>query len=704
MPAEPAATGHALSRAECPSFRLVRGRPLADAVAEYRRSPSSLGLHDLLRRFVAACYEMAYAHSRGALHLGLTPRLILLGEYGETAVVGWDRACPTSATNGEAVAGTVGPDAFAAAFLAPEQAFGRAEGIGPASDVYALGAVLYFILSGEPPHAGSAAEVLSRVREGLPWQPRMVAAGVPAALEAVCLTAMERDPAERYPSAANLAREVERWTAGEQVRTNYMEPKGVRLMRWARGRYGLLTFAGLLLASLGTTVVAINVIRVERRYAREDNQRLGEVIREKAAEINRQRGLTSEEFAAAIQTLRNLALLAQGRPGSDPALAAFKAEVLRRVYDGARQMAARADQAGATDLAAANDRLSLGELFVALGRFDEARQQYEHAVLITRNVANALPDSLPARNGLFLAARNLAQVQLILREPTAARMAARTALAAAEERAKADPNNVQLRRDVAGCYELIAEASIALHDLPAAREAFDRMLAAVESYAKPDSPNLLDRSGLAGAYFARSRVERLDHRYKDALLWYDRALAILRPLKAEGRLNPPSLALVDQLEKAAEECRTVLKAVDDINVALGEPTEKALRLLTERAAVLARLERTGNAVTTAEKMRELKPQDGANLYNVACTYALCASAVGAGKPADALTAEEKAARADYITRAVKELRAAADHGFRDVAHIEADPDLDALHQEAGYRSLVAELKAVPAWLTFPVLP
>jgi tetratricopeptide (TPR) repeat protein len=674
-------------------------------VAEYRRSPSSLGLHDLLRRFVAACYEFAYAHSRGALHLGLTPRLILLGDYGETAVVGWDRASPTSSANGEAAPATTGPDAFAAAFLAPEQASGRAEGVGPASDVYALGAVLYFILSGEPPHADtSAAAVLSRVREGLPWQPRMVAGGVPAALEGVCLTAMEREPAERYPSAAALAREVERWMAGERVRTNYVEPKGVRLVRWASGRYGLLTLTGLLLASLGTTAVAINVIRVERQYAREDNQRLGEVIREKAAEINHQRGLTSEEFAAAVQTLKNLALLAQSRSGSDPALAGFKAEVLRRVHDGARQMAAWADQAGATDLAAANDRLSLGELFVALGRFDEARQQYERAVLITRNVAQSQPDSMPARIGLFLSARSLAQAQLTLREPTAARMAARTALVVAEERAKADPDNVQLRRDVVGCYELIAEASIALHDVPAAREALDKMIAAVETYAKPDSPNPQDRSALAGAYIARGRVERLDHRYKDGLSWYDRALAILRPLKTEGRLNPPSLILLDQLEKTAEECRTVLKAVDDINAALGEPTEKALQLLTERAAALTRLGRPADAAATAEKMRELKPQGGANLYNVACAYALCASAVGAGKPADALAAEEKTARADYVARAVKELRAAADHGFRDVAHIEADPDLDALHQEAGYRALVAELKAVRVWLIFPVLP
>jgi hypothetical protein len=78
--------------------------------------------------------------------------------------------------------------------------------------------------------------------------------------------------------------------------------------------------------------------------------------------------------------------------------------------------------------------------------------------------------------------------------------------------------------------------------------------------------------------------------------------------------------------------------------------------------------------------------------------------VGTGKPADALTAEEQAARAGYAARAVKDLRAAVDHGYRDVAHIESDLDLDAVRQEPGYRTIIGELKAVGAWLTFPVLP
>jgi tetratricopeptide (TPR) repeat protein len=534
----------------------------------------------------------------------------------------------------------------------------------------------------------------------------MVAPGVPAALEAVCLTAMERAPADRYGSAAELAREVERWMAGEHVRTNYVEPRAARLARWLRSRYGLLTLVGLLGASLICLAVAIGVIHREREYAREDGQRLNETIRDKAAEINRQRGLASEEFGAATHTLRELARQAQGRPGGDQTLAAFRAEVLRRAYEGARRMSAYADQAAGTDLAAAHDRISLGELFEALERLEEARHQYERAVDITEAIMKAQPDSLDAKVGLFQAARGLGRVQFALHNPADARRSAHTALAAIEHQARADPTNAALGREVAACHELIAAASVELHDLSTARDAFGQMAAVVESYARADSPNLPDRFDLANTYIACGNLERLDHRVEEAMAWYDKALAILRRLRAEGKLArfPAEADRLDKLEKNAGESRDILKAIEDINFALDQRGDETLRLLMGRAGALARRGRPGDAAATAEKMRALKPEDPVNLYNVACCYALCVPAVGAGQAADALPAEEKAARAEYIARALKELRAAAGHGFHSVEKIESDPDLDALHKEADYRALVAELKALRVWVTLPVLP
>jgi tetratricopeptide (TPR) repeat protein len=710
MPPEPAVAGQTLARGEPPTLRTARGRPLADAIAAHRRSPSPLGLHDLLRPFAAACYEIAYAHSRGATHLGLTPRLVLLGEFGESAVIGWDRAGLTPSANGAPQPDEPDePDAYTAAFLAPEQAAGAEGEVGPAADVYALGAILHAILTGQPPYVeATAAEVRTRVREGLAWQPRMVAAGVPAALEGVCLTAMERAPADRYKSAAELAREVERWMAGQRVRTNYVEPKGARLWRWLRSRYGLFTLIGLLAASLICLAVAINVIRVERGYMAKDTGQLAEAARrakEHFDEVHQQRAFASAEFAATIQTLRALASRAEAPSEAGATLPAFKEDLLQSIRDAAHFLAQRADQGNGNDLPAARDRANLAELFRTLHENDAARRQYERALAIARLAVKAQPDNLIAQRELLAAARGLGQLCLLAGQPSFARNLAHEAQTAADVLAKAEPNNSNVRHDEATCFDLMASACVALHDLPTAREAFVRMTTTVEGYARAEPNNVSWQLDLANTYIDRGKIERLDHQFEAAVSWYDRGIVILRQLKGGGKLKPPQIAYLDEVEKMANECRDILKAVEDVNFALKERGgETTLRLLTGRAEALARQGRLADATATIETMRGLKPQDGPNLYNVACCYALCVPAVGAGKSDSDLTAEEKAARANYAARAVKELRAAADHGFRYVEKIETDLDLDALHGEAGYRALVAELKALRQWIIFPVLP
>jgi tetratricopeptide (TPR) repeat protein len=359
-------------------------------------------------------------------------------------------------------------------------------------------------------------------------------------------------------------------------------------------------------------------------------------------------------------------------------------------------LGAYGDRGGGGALAAPHDRISLGELFLALGRPDEASRQYELAVLISHAIAAAQPDSLLAKNDLFLSAIGLGGVQMMLHNPANARQIARTALAAAEARAVADPKNAALRRDVARCHELTVQASVALHDLSAARAAAEQLVATVEGYAKAGANDLNSSFDLANGYIIRGGVERLDHAFDVALPWYDRALAVLRPLNAAGKLAPYPLEVtrLEEAERTARECRDTLKAVGDVNFALKERGgETSRRLLVWRAEALAHRGRTADAAATAEMVRALRPDDGANRYDVACCYALCMP-----------VAKEPAARADYAARALEELHAAAARGYGDVGKIESDPDLDGLHGEAGYRGFITGLKARRLGLTLRVLP
>ncbi len=116
-------------------------------------------------------------------------------------------------------------------YMPPEQAAGRQDLVGPRSDVYSLGAMLYEILTGRPPFTGTdPREVIARVLAETPAPPRSIN---PAALQAVCLKALARDPAGRYASAGELAAELKRFLADEPV-TAYREPAATRAARWAR--------------------------------------------------------------------------------------------------------------------------------------------------------------------------------------------------------------------------------------------------------------------------------------------------------------------------------------------------------------------------------------------------------------------------------------------------------------------------------------
>jgi eukaryotic-like serine/threonine-protein kinase len=151
--------------------------------------------------------------------------------------------------------------------MSAEQAAGDLLRLGPQSDVYSLGATLYYILAGRPTLSGSVAEMLRRTRAGDFPPPRVVQPWVEKALEAVCLKAMALKPEDRYVTARGLADDIERWQADEPV-SAWREPLAVRMRRWARKhRVAVAVAAALLMATTIGLGISTALVARERNEA-----------------------------------------------------------------------------------------------------------------------------------------------------------------------------------------------------------------------------------------------------------------------------------------------------------------------------------------------------------------------------------------------------------------------------------------------------
>jgi WD40 repeat protein/predicted Ser/Thr protein kinase len=243
----------------CPYFSLefVDGRNLHDILRE--NPPLSPQQAAALVEQLA--HAVHYAHQRGIVHRDLKPSNILLAQEGTPKITDFGLAKRleggTSKTRTGDIIGTP-------SYMAPEQAAGKTKEIGPCTDVYSLGAILYEILTGWPPFEGSSAfDTVYLVMTAEPVRPSQRNARVPPDLETICLKCLEKEPAKRYASARALAEDLRRFQNREPIEARHVGwlERGAK---WVRRRPTVSALLALLLVSLlalliGGWVSAINL-------------------------------------------------------------------------------------------------------------------------------------------------------------------------------------------------------------------------------------------------------------------------------------------------------------------------------------------------------------------------------------------------------------------------------------------------------------
>jgi TolB-like protein/Flp pilus assembly protein TadD len=233
------------------SMKFVDGGQLDEVV---RHSPISIRQAvDLIAKVARTVH---YAHKHGILHRDIKPGNILLDKNGEPHLTDFGLArlveAESTVTATLDVLGTP-------SYMAPEQASGEHRKVSKATDVYGLGAVLYQLLTGQPPFAGGTTyETIKLLLDTEPRQPRLLNPKIDRDLSTICLKCLEKDPQRRYPAAAGLAEDLEHWLRHEPIRA---KPSGLftHARKWVRRNPSTTVLATSLLAfAIGLGVMVWN--------------------------------------------------------------------------------------------------------------------------------------------------------------------------------------------------------------------------------------------------------------------------------------------------------------------------------------------------------------------------------------------------------------------------------------------------------------
>ena len=193
---------------------------------------------------------MHHAHQRGIVHRDLKPGNVLLTRDGVPKITDFGLAKEVEADSGLTRSGVI---LGTPSYMAPEQATGETKAIGPLTDVYALGAILYELLAGRPPfREPTPLETVVKVAHSEVIPPRRLQPKLPRDLETICLKALAKEPHKRYPSAESLADDLHRFLSDQPIKARRIGPLG-RAWRWARRHPA----EAVMLASIATLLVVL---------------------------------------------------------------------------------------------------------------------------------------------------------------------------------------------------------------------------------------------------------------------------------------------------------------------------------------------------------------------------------------------------------------------------------------------------------------
>jgi len=703
------------------TMRFIKGRTLTEAALEYHRKrkagrAGSLDLRELLDAFRSVCQVIAYAHNCGVIHRDLKGQNVVLGDYGEVMVLDWGLAkvvgereaepgdcerpagfSPTGdAGESESARTATGMILGTPSYMSPEQAMGRPDLTDQRSDIYGLGAILYEILTGEPPFRGNShVEVLRRVVEGSPVPPHQKVTNTPLALDAVCTKCMSLAPEGRYAAAEELAKEVECYLAGEPV-TAYEEPWAVKARRWA-GRHRTLATASAATLLMAMVCLAAATVLLRLSYGRETEAR-------SKAETN---------FKLAFEAVDRFLT----KVGEAPQLKAYGLEkLLQGLLMDAKNFHERLSlEEGVEPRVRAEHGWSCLRLARITEELGEAREAIPLA-LRARSIFDGLsrldPKNVEYHEGVARALDSLGAAYQGDTQPAEAKAFFERASEAWERIAREHPGSIEYRYRTAATLNRRGRLlCVVLSDAPGVEEVVGRSLLLCEKLVKDDPKNPIYLNEKAEAMLLLG-VSRGDRELARAEELFAEALRLRESLAAA---NPGALEYQSNL---VETCVLIATAYSNARVpgrvsllhqkvrSIGERLAREhpdLPLFAQNHSLIETLHSMSvaqsgehaRATAAAEQAVSKAPQSGLAKLYAACCYSI--SSDFARRDSHLPAGERERCAERYQARAMELLREAKTTGvFRQPYQREGikstDRDLDPLRTRDDFKKFLAELE------------
>lgn len=474
---------------------------------------------ELIERLARAIHS---AHQSGIVHRDLTPRNILLARSTSGHAIrlrdtDTDRYDPkitdfglakeldsdSSQTQTGVVMGT--PN-----YMSPEQAQGRQKAIGPATDVHALGAILYELLTGRPPFlAASSLDTLRQVVEHDPvaptrWQPR-----IPQDLETICLKCLAKEPAQRYASAAELADDLLRFLNDEPIRARPVS-SSERAVKWARrhpAATALLAVVAVSLATISIGGIAYNArVRGERDRAEKNFDLAMRAVDEMLSEVGEQQLATEPRMEE-----RRRALLAKAL--------ALNQEFLKQKSDDPRVRSETAQS-----------YRRMADVFRLLEEHDQSRAAYEQAVALLTQLHRQSPERPLYRQQLAYCRNFQGEVCRAAGRQADAEAAYREADSILESLSDEHPDVPAYRQDLARTLYSLGILFRERQQLEDAERALQRAAGILTALVDRFPENSSYRQHLARAWLNQGTVIGSPERRGEAQAAYDRAIGLLGEL------------------------------------------------------------------------------------------------------------------------------------------------------------------------------